>query len=153
VNNLRHSAAGGSCAIRRGDTRLAIFYVKGKGYYATQQICPHKRAFVLSRDGSIGDYPGSSSPFVSCPLHKCNYNLTADKDAGGGKCVSITTFPIEDRGDEIWLKLPPEDELDSVLGTSRWRVKTKPGQVGIAGQVYSQDGDKVCEYNRRWSQR
>jgi nitrite reductase (NAD(P)H) len=127
VDDLRHSAAGGSCAIKRGDTQLAIFYVEGKGYYATQQMCPHKRAFVLS-DGIIGDDPGSPSPFVSCPMHKRNYSLTADKDAGGGKClndeaVSIATFPIEARGDEIWLKLPPEDELDSVLGTSRWRVK------------------------------
>ena len=127
VDDLRHSAAGGSFAIKRGDTQLAIFYVEGKGYYATQQMCPHKRAFVLS-DGIIGDDPGSPSPFVSCPMHKRNYSLTADKDAGGGKClndeaVSIATFPIEARGDEIWLKLPPEDELDSVLGTSRWRVK------------------------------
>lgn len=127
VDDLRHSAAGGSCAIKRGDTQLAIFYVEGKGYYATQQMCPHRRAFVLS-DGIIGDDPGSSSPFVSCPMHKRNYSLTADKDAGGGKClnddaVSIATFPIEARGDEIWVKLPPEDELDSLLGTSRWRIK------------------------------
>jgi|SRR5271155_255958 len=92
-------------------------------------MCPHKRAFVLS-DGIIGDDPGSPSPFVSCPMHKRNYSLTADEDAGGGKClndqaVSIATFSIEARGDEIWLKLPPVDELDSgrVLGTSRWRVK------------------------------
>jgi nitrite reductase (NAD(P)H) len=89
-------------------------------------MCPHKRAFVLS-DGIIGDDPGSPSPFVSCPMHKRTYSLAADKDAGGGKClneeaVSIATFLIEARGDEIWLK-PPEGELDSVLGASGWRVK------------------------------
>lgn len=127
VEDLRHSAAGGSCAIKRGDTQLAIFYVQGKGYYATQQMCPHRRAFVLS-DGIIGDDPSSSEPFVSCPMHKRNYILSADKDAGGGKCVndnqvSIATFPIEARGDEIWVKLPPEEELDSLLGTKRWKVK------------------------------
>lgn len=127
VDDLRHSAAGGSCAVKRGDTQLAIFYVEGRGYYATQQMCPHRRAFVLS-DGIIGDDPASSSPFVSCPMHKRNYRLTADKEAGGGKClndesVSIATFPIEARGDEIWIKLPPEEELDSLLGTERWRIK------------------------------
>lgn len=90
-------------------------------------MCRHHRAFVLS-DSIIGDDPESSSPFVSCPMHKRNFNLTADKDAGDGKClndetVSIATFPIEARGYEIWVKLPPEEELDSLLGTSRWRIK------------------------------
>jgi len=90
-------------------------------------MCPHRRAFVLS-DGIIGDDPGSSEPFVSCPMHKRNYILTSDKEAGGGKCVnddqvSIATFPVEARGDEIWVKLPPEEELDGLLGTSRWKVK------------------------------
>ena len=84
VDDLRHSAAGGSCAVKRGDTQLVIFYVEGQGYYATQQMC-HRRAFVLS-DGIIGDDPASSSPFVSCPMHKPNLTLTADKEAGGGEC-------------------------------------------------------------------
>jgi nitrite reductase (NAD(P)H) len=61
-------------------------------------------------------------------MHKRNYLLTSDKDSGGGKCsndesVSIATFPIEARGDEIWVKLPPEEELDSLLGTKRWRIR------------------------------
>ena len=90
-------------------------------------MCPH-RAFVLS-DGIVGDDPANpSSPFVSCPLHKRNYTLMADKDAGGGKRsndpnVSIATFPIEARGDEVWVKLPPGEELDRVQGTSKWRIK------------------------------
>src|SRR5579859_4187211 len=137
VEDLRHSAAGGSCAIKRGDTQLAIFYVKGKGYYATQQMCPHRRAFVLS-DGIIGDDPATGQPFVSCPMHKRNYALTADKEAGGGKCftddtVSIATFPIEARGEDIWVQLPPEEELDSLLGTKRWRIKKTEVPDKLAG--------------------
>jgi nitrite reductase (NAD(P)H) len=127
VDDLQRSAAGGSCAIKRGDTQLAIFYVENKGYYATQQMCPHRRAFVLS-DGIIGDDPSTLQPFVSCPMHKRNFNLTADKDSGGGKClnddsINIATFPIEERAGEIWVRLPPEEELDSLLGTTRWRVR------------------------------
>jgi len=34
--------------------------------------------------------------------------------------VGVATFPVEVRDDEIWLKLPPEEELDSILGTKRW---------------------------------
>jgi nitrite reductase (NAD(P)H) len=90
-------------------------------------MCPHERAFVLS-DGIIGDDLETGVPFVSRPSHKRNYNRSADRDSAGGKCLndnnvsSIATFPIEARGDEIWLKLPPEEELDSLLGTSKWRI-------------------------------
>ncbi|KAJ4293876.1 Nitrite reductase [NAD(P)H] [Collariella sp. IMI 366227] len=49
--------------VKRGDTQLAIWRIKGK-YYATQQMCPLKRAFILS-DSIVGDDP--SAP--STPLH------------------------------------------------------------------------------------
>ncbi|KAI0103040.1 nitrite reductase [Nemania sp. FL0031] len=41
-----------SANIKRGDTQLALWRVRGK-YYATQQMCPHKRTFALS-EGLIG---------------------------------------------------------------------------------------------------
>ncbi|KAL8363696.1 hypothetical protein RB601_009457 [Gaeumannomyces tritici] len=51
---------GVSAAVKRGDTQLALWRVKGR-YYMTQQMCPHKRAFILS-DGLIGqDSPPASS--------------------------------------------------------------------------------------------
>lgn len=127
VDDLRQSPAGGSCAVKRGDTQLAIFYVEGKGYYATQQMCPHRRAFVLS-DGIIGDDPMTGQPFVSCPMHKRNFCVVANKDAGGGGCsndenINIATFSAQARGKEIWVELPPPEELDALLGTERWRVR------------------------------
>lgn len=118
------SATGSSLAVKRGDTQLAIFKVKGQ-YYATQQMCPHKRAFVLS-DGLIGDDAKTDKLWVSCPYHKRNYEL---KGADAGKCgndetVNIATFPVEAREDGmIYVKLPPVEELDELLGTERWKVK------------------------------
>lgn len=115
---------GSSLAVKRGDTQLAIFKVKGQ-YYCTQQMCPHKRAFVLS-DGLIGDDLKTNKLWVSCPYHKRNYEL---KGEDAGKCgndeeVNIATFPIEAREDgNVYVKLPPVDELDSVLGTSKFIVK------------------------------
>ncbi|KAI1195748.1 nitrite reductase [Nemania serpens] len=41
-----------SATIKRGDTQLALWRVRGR-YYATQQMCPHKRTFALS-EGLIG---------------------------------------------------------------------------------------------------
>lgn len=115
---------GSSQPIKRGDTQLAIFKLKGK-FYASQQMCPHKRTFALS-EGLIGDDEKTGKLWVSCPYHKRNYELGGE-DAG--KCgnddaLNIATFPAEERDDGmVYVKLPPVDELDSVLGTSKWAVK------------------------------
>ncbi|KAH1572434.1 hypothetical protein KXW50_006292 [Aspergillus fumigatus] len=112
-----------SANIKRGDTQLAIFKVKGK-YYATQQMCPHKRAFVLS-DGLIGD-DDAGKYWVSCPYHKRNFELNGEQ---AGRCtndesMNIATFPVEERDDGwVYMKLPPVEELDSVLGTEKWKVR------------------------------
>ncbi|KAI0133585.1 nitrite reductase [Xylariales sp. AK1849] len=131
-----------SATIKRSDTQLALWRVKGK-YYATQQMCPHKRAFVLS-DGLIGhDVPSSSpaessaqtngntkepcgdakAPWVSCPNHKRNFDL-ASGDCKNDAEVSIATFAVEEREDGlVYVKLPPVEELDRELGTKKWMVK------------------------------
>ena len=88
-------------------------------------MCPHKRAFVLS-DGLIGDDIKNNKLWVSCPYHKRNYELSGPE---AGRCandeeVNIATFPIEERDDGmLYVKLPSVEELDSVLGTSKFVIK------------------------------
>jgi nitrite reductase (NAD(P)H) len=128
ADQFKDLATGDSSAVKRGDTQLAIFKIRGK-YYCTQQMCPHKRAFVLS-DGLIGDDIKTNKMWVSCPYHKRNYELSGP-DAG--KCgnddeVNIATFPVEERDDGwVYVKLPPVEELDSVLGTEKWKIKKEEG--------------------------
>ena len=133
---------GMAAAVKRGDTMLALFKAKGK-LYCTQQMCPHRRAFVLS-DGLLGD--DASRLWVSCPNHKRNFQLSgpqagdagdpppaangeAKKPAAAGRCTTdpplrIATCAVEP-GDEGWIyaKLPPVEELDALLGTRKWMVK------------------------------
>ncbi|RYP60167.1 hypothetical protein DL769_008237 [Monosporascus sp. CRB-8-3] len=144
-----------SAAIKRGDTQLALWRVKGR-YYATQQMCPHKRAFALS-DGLIGqDLPSPScssggaanpndarngekeeargsvteaaaktaaAPWISCPFHKRNFDLSSGA-CRNDDALSVATFDAEERADGlVYLRLPPVEELDAALGTSRWKVK------------------------------
>ncbi|KAI1112221.1 nitrite reductase [Nemania sp. NC0429] len=59
-----------SATIKRGDTQLALWRVRGR-YYATQQMCPHKRTFALS-EGLIGQdilpaTPPTTPPSLSPP--------------------------------------------------------------------------------------
>lgn len=123
VDQFQESQAGSSVAVKRGDTQLAIFKVKGQ-YYASQQMCPHKRAFLLS-DGLIGDDHKSDKLWVSCPVHKRNFEL---KGENAGNCMNdesmnIATFPVEAREDGlVYVKLPPVEELDSVLATAKYKV-------------------------------
>jgi nitrite reductase (NAD(P)H) len=129
ANKFQDLATGDSTAIKRGDTQLAIFKVRGK-YYCTQQMCPHKRAFVLS-DGLIGEDLSSNKLWVSCPFHKRNFELSGNDAA---KCanddeVNIATFPIEERDDGwVYVKLPPVAELDGVLGTAKFVVKKEESE-------------------------
>ncbi|ESZ97910.1 nitrite reductase [Sclerotinia borealis F-4128] len=121
---------GMSASVKRGGTQLAVWRVRGK-WLASQQMCPHKRAFVLS-DGFIGDsgkdVDGGKEDklWVSCPNHKRNFELNGETK---GRCqndeeVSIAIFEAEERDDGwVYLKLPPIHELDGVLGTERWKVR------------------------------
>ncbi|KAK2006742.1 nitrite reductase [Colletotrichum eremochloae] len=139
-----------SATVKRGDTQLAVWRVRGR-YYATQQMCPHKRQFALS-DGLIGEALGPetcddakkpdsgcgsnggdakrSAPWVSCPYHKRNFDLADGSCSNDGE-LSIATFEAEERVDGlVYLRLPPVDELDAALGTSRWKVRK--GEAGAS---------------------
>ncbi|CAN8098068.1 unnamed protein product [Discula destructiva] len=135
--------SGISATVKRGDTQLAVWRIRGK-YYATQQMCPHKRAFILS-DGLVGEEKreedGSvSAPWISCPHHKRNYDLSKG-DCKTDSEMSIATFDVEERADgQVYLKLPPVEELDAELGTSRWKVKKGEGK----GQF--EDLDKKIQF-------
>ncbi|KAI0820586.1 nitrite reductase [Trametes gibbosa] len=116
-----------SAAVRYGDSQLAIFHVPGHGYFATQQMCPHKRAFVLDH-GIVGDDPKTGSVYVSCPMHKRNYDLRS------GQCLNddsygIIPFQVKLQGDDLLLLLPDEGDLDAVIGTSRWMVRQAKAQL------------------------
>jgi len=128
VSDLTPTDAGTtSAAIRYGDSQLAVFYVPRRGYYATQQMCPHKRAFVLEH-GLIGDDAKSGAVYVSCPMHKRNFALTT------GECLnddsfSILTFEVKADGDDILLLLPESEELDAVIGTSKWMIRQATAEL------------------------
>lgn len=123
--DLPEKDAGSSTTVLISDTQLAIFRLKEK-LYACQNMCGHKRAFVLSQGILATDE--NNEVYVSCPLHKKNY-IVDDKSEHTGSCKndaaqSVATFEIKEEDGDIYLKLPPESELDEVLGTSRWKVKS-----------------------------
>ncbi|KAK1774461.1 Rieske [2Fe-2S] iron-sulfur domain-containing protein [Copromyces sp. CBS 386.78] len=118
------------CAsIKRGDTQLAVWRIKGKKYYAFQQMCPYSRTFALS-DGLVGP-----SPYISCPFHKQNFSLTSGFCKNNSE-LSIATFDVEEREDGmVYIKLPPVEELDRELGTKKWMVEKGEAGDGQFGDL------------------
>jgi nitrite reductase (NADH) large subunit len=106
----------GGSTIRYGYAQIAVFHFRSRGeWYATSNMCPHKREFVLSR-GILGDSQGE--PKVACPLHKKTFSLKS------GACMTdeayrIDTYPVKIDGDDVLLWLPPPGRLASVCATEQ----------------------------------
>ncbi len=123
-----HESAPTSMVIKYGDVQIAVWNLPGKGLRASQNMCPHRRAFVLA-DGLIGENE-AGKPYISCPLHKRNYDLAADSSGEeGGKCndadYQIMTFDakLSEDGKKVMLHLPDQDSLDAVLSTTKWMIR------------------------------
>lgn len=124
--------------IKYGDVQIAVFHLPNGSWYATQNMCPHKRAMVLSQ-GLLGDSVGDKSqPYVSCPMHKKNFGLQ------DGKCLSpgdedkyqIQTFEVKvAEGDKVFLYLPPTRELDDILATDKVIIHAKDAQDKFGSQA------------------
>jgi NAD(P)H-dependent nitrite reductase large subunit/NAD(P)H-dependent nitrite reductase small subunit len=104
----------GGATIKYGKVQIAVYNFASRGeWYASQQMCPHKKAFVLSR-GILGDTEGV--PKIACPLHKKTFSLES------GNCLSgedygIQVFPVKTEDGSVYVKLPPTAVLDQYLAT------------------------------------
>ncbi|KAL3944790.1 MAG: hypothetical protein SGBAC_001113 [Bacillariaceae sp.] len=115
-----------------GDSQLAVFNNKQRGeWYCTQNMCPHKQAFVLSQ-GIMGD--ANDVPKVACPLHKKTFSLTDGQQINDDGKLSIITFPVKVEGHKLLVELPAVPEVDAILGTHGLRVQ-KTDCIDIAGDA------------------
>jgi nitrite reductase/ring-hydroxylating ferredoxin subunit len=62
---------------------------------------------VLAR-GILGDQSGA--PKVACPLHKKTFDLTNGSCLSGDD-LSIATFAVRIEDDDVFVELPPIEEL------------------------------------------
>jgi nitrite reductase (NADH) large subunit len=102
----------GGIAVRYGEVQLAVFNFASRGeWYATQNLCPHRREMVLAR-GIVGDQGGA--PKVACPLHKKTFDLSTGECLSGDD-LTIAAFPVRIVGDDVLVELPPASELARTL--------------------------------------
>ncbi len=113
VAAVRDFPRDGGCAVQVGLAQLAVYHFASRGeWFAAQNLCPHRKDMVLSR-GLLGDQSGE--PKVACPLHKKTFSLYSGKGLSDPE-YAIRTFEVEVRGEDVYLKLPPTDVLEQLLG-------------------------------------
>jgi nitrite reductase (NADH) large subunit len=114
VGKVQDFPYNGGATIKYGKVQIAVFHFTSRGtWYACQQMCPHKKAFVLSR-GILGVTNGV--PKIACPLHKKTFAL----DSGtclSGEDYAVQVFAVKVEDDDVYLELPPTEVLDTLLAT------------------------------------
>lgn len=114
VGTVENFPQDGGATIKYGKSQIAVFNFSSRGeWYASQNMCPHKKAFVLSR-GIVGDQSGI--PKVACPLHKKTFSLESGESLQG-EDYDIRTFPVKVEDGNVFLKVPPTEILDELLAT------------------------------------
>jgi nitrite reductase (NADH) small subunit len=83
---------GGAC-VSYQDEQIAVFRLATQNlWFATQNLCPHKRQMVLSR-GIIGDEAGE--PKVACPFHKQTFSLKSGACLSNQELQDLKTYPVK----------------------------------------------------------
>lgn len=83
---------GGVC-VKLEQEQIAIFnFSRRNEWYATQNLCPHRRQMALSR-GMVGSQAGE--PKVACPFHKKTFSLASGHCISDDVCPSIRTYPVK----------------------------------------------------------
>lgn len=104
----------GGATIKYGKSQIAVFNFASRGqWYATQNMCPHKKAFVLSR-GILGS--ADEEPKIACPLHKKTFSLDTGESLQGEE-YRIQTFRVKVEAERVYVELPPPEALDPVMAT------------------------------------
>ncbi|HBL45603.1 MAG TPA: nitrite reductase (NAD(P)H) small subunit [Planctomycetaceae bacterium] len=114
VGTVSDFPAESGSTVKYGNSQIAVFNFASRGeWYACQQMCPHKKAMVLSR-GIIGDSAGI--PKVACPLHKKSFSLENGSCLSGESEYEVKVFKVKlDAQENVYLELPDSSVLDELI--------------------------------------
>jgi nitrite reductase (NADH) small subunit len=74
---------------------LAVFHSPA-GWFVLDNTCPHLGGPLA--DGLVTDTT------VACPLHERRFELASGQAVGHG-CGSVTAYPVEVRGDDVFVSV------------------------------------------------
>ncbi|GAA4730609.1 nitrite reductase small subunit NirD [Flavisolibacter ginsenosidimutans] len=103
---------GGVCVKYKHEQIALYHFTRRDEWYATQNLCPHRRQMVLSR-GMIGSQAGE--PKVACPFHKKTFSLVDGHCLNDDECESIRTYPVKIENGVVFIGVEEEGDEDYCL--------------------------------------
>lgn len=73
---------------------------------------------------------------MACPVHKRTFSLESGRCLGGDD-YTVRVFPVKVEADDVYLQLPPAEQLDAVLATA---ATCNGSCAADAGQGRPQEG-------------
>jgi len=92
---------GGAC-VKFEQEQIALYNFSRRGeWYATQNLCPHKKQMALSR-GMIGSAGDNCEPKVACPFHKKTFSLLSG-ECLGDEDYKIKVYPVKVSDGKVYI--------------------------------------------------
>ena len=104
----------GGATVKYGKTQIAVFnFASRDEWYATQNMCPHR-----ARVRAVARHDRRSERQAEGRLPGAQENVLAGVAANAlsGEDYSVQVFPVKVDGDDVYLHLPPIEELDAEAG-------------------------------------
>ncbi|MEO1038111.1 MAG: thiamine pyrophosphate-dependent enzyme [Pseudomonadota bacterium] len=125
-------AEGRAKSVTAGTKFIALVHFDGQ-YAAMDNHCPHQGGPL--GEGSI-EKGVDGQCWLRCPWHGWDFHPLTGKPPGGHEDSGQTTYPVELRGDGVYVGVPPETPrartVSDVMTETmiNWDVKTVFGMVG-----------------------
>lgn len=101
---------GGVC-VKFKDEQVALYHFKRRGeWYATQNLCPHKKQMALSR-GIIGSFEGT--PKVACPFHKKSFSLVDGSCINDEEELHIKVYKVKVENENVFIGFSDGDDVET----------------------------------------
>lgn len=99
--NVTDVPSNGGVCVKYGDEQIALFrFARRNEWYATQNLCPHRRQMALSR-GMTGTQEGE--PKVACPFHKKTFSLADGRCLNDESECALTTYPVKVEENRVYI--------------------------------------------------
>lgn len=122
--------------------RLAVFLYEGR-FHVISDICNH-RGGPLSEGRLRGE-------FVMCPWHAWEYSVITGKGPEGYDEEQVPVYGIEERGDGVYVKLPPEMPRRLLKHKPAHLLEPHPKPAGAAPRVLGISTTAMDDANPRFS--
>ena len=96
IASIKDVVKGRSFCAKAGSKTLAVFKTS-KGYAAIDNACPHAGGPLC--EGSF------AADVVTCPWHDSQFNVETGAVVHGPAETAVTSYPVEVRGEELFVRL------------------------------------------------